>query len=79
MIIRYLTPLSNCRTDIHIGKMEIVYRQRGGIGDGVAGEREQRETEKGIEGEQWGRQGNGRKAKGIWERGAVDKNDDDNS
>lgn len=26
-ITRYLTPLSNCRTDTHTGKVEIVYRQ----------------------------------------------------
>lgn len=28
-ITRYLTPLSNCRTDTHTGKVEIVYRQSG--------------------------------------------------
>lgn len=28
--MRYLTPLSNCRTDTHTGKVEIVYRQSGG-------------------------------------------------
>lgn len=31
-ITRYLTPLSNCRTDTHTGKVEIVYRQSGGRG-----------------------------------------------
>jgi len=29
-ITRYLTPLSNCRTDTHTGKVEIVYRQSAG-------------------------------------------------